>query len=133
MQVTVDTSVLMAVVLDEPNRKRAIAATRGKTLIAPGSLPWEFGNALSALAKRGLLTAERVGEAVETFHRIPVQLKEVKLERALPLAIQARVYAYDAYMLQCARQFDSPLLTFDGPMQVHARELGIELLDEEES
>lgn len=131
MQVTVDTSVVMAVVLDEPNRARAIAATRGKALIAPGSLPWEFGNALSALAKRGVLTARRVGEAVEAFHRIPVQLKEVDLERSLPLAIEGRVHAYDAYMLQCARQYDSPLLTFDGPMQVHARELGIKLLEEE--
>lgn len=133
MQVTVDTSVLMAVVLDEAGRERAIAATRGKSLIAPGSLPWEFGNALSALAKRGLLNAERISEAIVAFHRIPVQLKEVELERALPLVIQARMYAYDAYMLQCARQYDSPLLTFDGAMQVHARELGIDLLDEEES
>jgi predicted nucleic acid-binding protein len=45
MRAVVDTSALLAVVLNEPERANIIAATRGYDLHAPSLLPYEIGNA----------------------------------------------------------------------------------------
>ena len=39
------TSALIAVIVGEPERLRIIEFTTGNTLIGPGSIPWEIGNA----------------------------------------------------------------------------------------
>jgi hypothetical protein len=46
MDLVVDASVLIAVILNEPLKDQLIAVTRGATLISPTSLPWEVGDAL---------------------------------------------------------------------------------------
>lgn len=43
MDVVIDTSALIAVIVDEPERHRIIEFTTGNTLIGPGSIPWEIG------------------------------------------------------------------------------------------
>ncbi len=53
MQIVVDASALLAVLLAEAHREGVLAATRGVALCAPASLPWEIGNALSSGLKRG--------------------------------------------------------------------------------
>ncbi|MGB5687069.1 MAG: hypothetical protein WBM35_14775, partial [Candidatus Electrothrix sp.] len=52
----VDTCALIAVITDEPERARIVELTRGNTLIGPGCIPWEIGNAFSAMFKRKRLT-----------------------------------------------------------------------------
>lgn len=52
MEIVVDTSVIIAVIVDEPEKARLIESTKGASLIAPGSLYWEIGNAFSAMLKR---------------------------------------------------------------------------------
>lgn len=52
MAIVVDTSVIIAVATVEPSRPRLISAVEGAELIAPGCLPWEVGNAFSAMFKR---------------------------------------------------------------------------------
>ena len=49
-EVVIDTSALIAVLTAEPARERLIARTQGAELLAPGSVHWETGNALSHLA-----------------------------------------------------------------------------------
>ena len=49
MLLVVDTSVLLAVVLNEPSKAELVRLTTGAGLIAPLSLHWEFGNALSSM------------------------------------------------------------------------------------
>ena len=56
MDIVIDTSALLAVILGEPERNRIVELTYGKTLIAPGSVPWEIGNAFSAMFKQSRLT-----------------------------------------------------------------------------
>jgi uncharacterized protein with PIN domain len=41
MDIVIDTSALVAVILAEPERETIIEATMGNTLIGPGSIPWE--------------------------------------------------------------------------------------------
>ena len=42
----IDTLALLVVLLDEPERPALVARTQGAMLLAPGSVPWEVGNAL---------------------------------------------------------------------------------------
>lgn len=129
MDITIDTSAVLAVVCGEASRSRAIELTAGHALVAPASLPWEIGNALSAMIKRRRVTVSEANAAIDAYLAIPVRLVEVDLKHAMTFAKKLRVYAYDAYMLACAQQTVSPLLTLDNALSVHARSLGIELLE----
>lgn len=42
MQIVVDASAILAVLLNEPNRACLIEMTRDATLLTPGSTPWEI-------------------------------------------------------------------------------------------
>ena len=128
MEVVVDASALLAVVLDEPERGSVIAATVGATLISPMALPYEVGNALVALRKKSLLEEAEILPAWETTQRIPVQLVPVQMDAALALALAHGIYAYDAYYLHCSLSRRRPLVTLDRKMREVAGILGIQLL-----
>lgn len=129
MEVVVDASALLAVVLDEPERTPIIEATEEATvLIAPSALPYEIGNALIAMARRGRIENERVPEVWKATQKVPVQLVSVGVESAIELALANGIYAYDAYYLQCALSRQHPLLTLDRTMREVAETLGIRVL-----
>jgi len=113
MRYVADTNTFLAVALNRPERTWLLDVTAGCDLIAPAVLPYEVGNALSAMAKRRALTPERVEGVLNTVAEIPVELVEVDVRAALLLAVAAGIYAYDAYFLQCALQTGCPLLTLD--------------------
>nr|VFK12553.1 MAG: hypothetical protein BECKLPF1236B_GA0070989_10381 [Candidatus Kentron sp. LPFa] len=52
MKLVVDTSVVLAVLFNEPERDAIFSATKGCELIAPLSLPIEVGNAISLAFKK---------------------------------------------------------------------------------
>ena len=58
MDIVIDTSALIAVIVGEPEREKIIELTVGNTLIGPGSIPWEIGNAFSAMFKQNRLELE---------------------------------------------------------------------------
>ena len=49
MDIVIDISAIVAVIFNEPERKAIIKKTNGQTLIGPGSISWEIGNAFSAI------------------------------------------------------------------------------------
>jgi hypothetical protein len=51
MEFVIDTSALLAVIVAEPERGRIVELTAGHILIGPGSIPWQIGNAFSAMLK----------------------------------------------------------------------------------
>lgn len=129
LEVVVDTSALIAVLTAEPTRDRLIARTQGADLLAPGSVHWETGNALSALIKRRRLKLAEVQAALSAYARIPIRLVEVELGAALELADRFGLYAYDAYLMACARQHSAPLLTLDPRLRRAAHEAGVRVLE----
>ncbi len=129
MDLTVDTSALMAVVLNEATKHTLIRMTRGRELGSAPSVPWEVGNALSALVRRGTLDDAAARDALASFRRIPLRLADVSIDDALDLAAEQQIYAYDAYILVCARQYRTPLLSLDRRQIAAAREIGIEVLE----
>jgi predicted nucleic acid-binding protein len=47
MSLVIDANIVIACVMNEPDRDLLLKATSDVHLIAPASLPWEIGNALS--------------------------------------------------------------------------------------
>jgi len=97
--------------------------------VAPQVLPFEIGNALSAMAKRGALRAEETVKAWDVVQSIAVELRPIDLRLALEIALRFGIYAYDAYFLECALSVRAPILTLDKGMQRVARELNIHVLE----
>jgi predicted nucleic acid-binding protein len=124
-----DTNAFLAVALDEPEKSWLLQATKGVELAAPAVLPYEVGNALSALVKRKRLGADEAAEAWQVIQSIPVELVEVDIPASLLLAAEHGIYAYDAYFLQCAMRLKCPLLTLDRAMASVARALSIKLVE----
>lgn len=52
----------------------------------------------------------------------------VDIGHALEIAAQHRIYAYDAYFLECAIQTRSPLLTLDMKMKAIAESMKLDLI-----
>jgi hypothetical protein len=43
MEIVIDTSASLAVIVAEPERDRIVEPASGHSLIGPGSIPWEIG------------------------------------------------------------------------------------------
>jgi predicted nucleic acid-binding protein len=127
--IVVDTNIFLAVLLEEPEREAVIRLTSGQEIIAPAVLPYEIGNALSALVKKGRITGSEAEKVWSYSRQIPVQLKPVDIGAALSLAVQAGIYAYDAYFIHAAISYRASLLTLDRGMRRVAREANIEVLE----
>lgn len=129
MNVVADTSAFLAVVLHEPEREALIQAVAGHELIAPEVLPYEIGNALSAMLKRQRLSGDEALQAWEMVSTIPVTLKSVEIYSALQIAAEDKIYAYDAYFLECAKRYRAPLLTLDSGLRRVAVSQSVNLLE----
>jgi predicted nucleic acid-binding protein len=129
VELVVDASAVMAVLLEEPERGALIAATQGRELVAPPSLPWEIGNGLVAVVRRKRLSQAEALSAWTAWGEVRLRLIEVDVSRALALAFEHDLYAYDAYLLALAEQRRIPLLTLDRTLQRAARDAGVTLLE----
>lgn len=129
MNVVSDTNIYLAVVFNEPEKGHIIQLTAGHEAIAPEILPYEVGNALSAMIKRKQITHKEVLQAHKSINAIPVRLQAVDITQALKLAIDFNIYAYDAYFLQCAINQSCPLLTLDKRMKQVAQKLNIKVME----
>ncbi|MEA3362619.1 MAG: type II toxin-antitoxin system VapC family toxin [Thermodesulfobacteriota bacterium] len=129
MNVVVDTSALIAVIVNEPERNRIVELTTGSTLIGPGSIPWEIGNAFSAMFKQNRLTLDEARKGLIIFDDIPLRYIKPDFVNALQISKQANMYAYDAYFLDCAIKHKAPLLTLDQKLKRAAQNLNIETME----
>ncbi len=129
MDIVIDTSALLAVIVAEPERDRIVESTSGHMLIGPGSIPWEIGNAFSAMIKQRRLGLTEAQQGLKIFHSIPLRLVRVDLNNAISIANQIKLYAYDAYFLDCAVRHSAPLLTLDRGLERGARKLGVKLME----
>ena len=129
MDIVIDTSALIAVILDEPERDRIIELTASHKLIGPGSIPWEVGNAFSAMLKQDRLTIEDAQKGLAIFEEVPIQFSKPNFAHSLAIAHQANIYAYDAYVLDCAIRHKAPILTLDRKLIMTAKDLNAAILE----
>ena len=123
----IDTSAVLAVLLNEPTRSALISATEGYGLVGAPSLPWEVGNALVAGVRRRRLSAAAVLQAWASYQTVPVRLAQIDAGQALEIGVELGLYAYDAYVLETARAERLPLLTLDRGLARAAHRLGLRL------
>lgn len=129
MDIVIDTSALIAVIVGEPERSLIIKITEGNTLIGPGFIPWEIGNAFSAMFKRDRLTLDEAERGLSIFNTIPLRYIEPDFSNVLHLSKKTNMYAYDAYLLDCAIRHKAPLLTLDLKLKAAAQKIKIETLE----
>lgn len=129
MDIVADTNIFLAVSLNETEKRRIVSLTKDASITAPEILPYEIGNALSAMVKRKKLTKAEALEAEGVTNQIPVRLVNVDIHQSLQIAVEHNIYAYDAYFLQCAKTYSFPLLTLDKRMKQIAEHLGIQMLE----
>jgi hypothetical protein len=77
----------LAVALNEPEKDFIIQLTTGMVTIAPEILPYEIGNALTAMVKRKQITPNEAMSALSIANKIPVRLAQVDIPQALKLAL----------------------------------------------
>jgi predicted nucleic acid-binding protein len=129
MDVVIDTSALVAVIVGGPERSRIVEFTTGNTLIGPGSIPWEIGNAFTAMFKQNRLTLDEAKNGLVIFESIPLRYSQTDFVNALKISKQANMYAYDAYFLDCAIRHKAPLLTLDRKLKTSANNLNVETME----
>ena len=123
MELVVDTSVLLAVLLSEPERAKLVALTADADLIAPASV--QVGNALSSMLKRQRITIEQAKSILAAYDQIPIRLVDVSMKEAVTIAAELNMYAYDAYVIACARDQRIGLLSLDKALVAAAKQAGV--------
>ncbi len=128
-QVIIDTSAIIAVILNEPEKEKLIEITQNSELISPASVHWEIGNAFSAMFKRRRLNLKEAIKGFSEYAKIPIQFVDIDIESAFKIAEKSNIYAYDAYLLTCSKKYKAPLLTLDVQLQDIAMKNKIKVLE----
>ncbi len=127
-ELVIDASCILEYLLNQENKDSIVNKVGNSKLIAPACLPFEIGNAISKLIRRGLIS---IFEGVSVFHeyvRIPIRFIEPEISSAILIAGENKSYAYDAYYINVAEQMSLPLFTLDDQMQRIAADRGIRCL-----
>ena len=100
MDISIDTTALIAIITNEAHKEQLIQITEGFNLYAPGSVHWEIGIAFSAMLKRNRIDIIQAQLCLDAYHLIPIKFYDINLEHSLNLVAQLKIYAYDAYLIQ---------------------------------
>ena len=127
-----DASAIIAVIVDEPEAQIVINCTKNAKIVSPGIISFEIANALTRMMRKNIITAEeQMINLIKNFKLIPIKTVDVDLEKSLEIAWQYKIYAYDAFYLEAARRLQLPLMSFDGNMRKIGKELGLNVLGEQ--
>ena len=129
VSITIDTSVVIAVSAEEASKRALVRATRDAALVAPASVHWEVGNAVSAMLRQKRVQLAQAQAIVAAYRAIPLRLIDVEISDALRISDETGLYAYDAYVLACADALGTALLSLDSRMMTAAKDLGIEVME----
>lgn len=128
-KIVLDTSVVIALLASDEERPVILEKIRGTELVCSESITPEIGNAVSAMFKRQRITFEQGVAIVEGFARLPLSFVPYDLSRALELCHLHNIYAYDAYVVECAERLHLPLITLDARMMAVARTLTLPVIE----
>ncbi|GHU39451.1 twitching motility protein PilT [Spirochaetia bacterium] len=129
VDVLLDASSIMTIILNEPNRNIVVNLTKEATLLSPEMISFEIGNALVSLFKRHKLNKTEVLKAYEDFTKIPTRTLKPDMGKALKISCEYNIYAYDAYYLEMAYRLKIPLITFDRNMVAVGKNMKITILN----
>jgi predicted nucleic acid-binding protein len=129
MEILLDASAIMAVIADEPESDIVIKYTKDAIIVSPNTVPFEIANGLTKMMKKRIIdTQEKMIDIIKNFKKVPIKMVEIDLEKALKIAWEFKIYAYDAFYLEASKRLNLPLLTFDGGMKRVGKEIGLTVL-----
>ena len=129
MKVLVDANIFLAVILNEPEKSKVIKVTKNAELISPSVLPYEIGNALSAINKQKKLSHDAICRCYQIYKQIPVRLIEIDIANALTIALSYDIYAYDAYYLELAKRLKLAILSLDQKLIEVAHQMNLTCIE----
>ena len=129
VDIVIDTSAVIAVIANEPERPTIVGHTVGVKLAAPASLHWEVGNAFSAMFRRRRITLEQAKLAIRSYEQMMFKFIDTDLSQSLEMSDRLGLYAYDSYVLSCASNLRAPLLTLDRRLAAAAALVGVRVLE----
>ena len=130
MKIIADTNIFLSVALEEECKGEIVALTQGCDIYAPEILPYEIGNAISAMVKRKKIDRADAVSIFSITQKIPVKLVKVDIPKALSIANDNNIYAYDAYFIQCALSSSCSILSLDQKLNDVARSMNIQILEQ---
>ncbi len=83
------------------------------------------------MLKRSRINLEQALEAIDVYQEISLEIVEINLKDAVRLAGKFNIYAYDAYVLQCAIEHRLPLISLDKNLIDIAKREGIQVIEVE--
>jgi len=128
MEIITDACAIMSVIVKEPERDLVIKLTQNAVILSPNMISYEIANALTKMMKKKVIEKERMINAFSYFKNIPIKTIEIDIKKALEIAWDYNIYAYDACYLEAAKRLNLPLLTFDGNMIKVGKEIGLNIL-----
>lgn len=129
MEAIADTSIIIALLTSEKERQHILQLTEDYELVCATSIEAEIGNAVSAMFRRGRLSLQQGKAVIAGFNACTFRLLPLNLSRTVEISHQCAIYAYDAYVLECAERLNAPLLTLDAGMKRAAGHLNISLIE----
>lgn len=127
--IVADTSVIIALLANEKDRSSILPKIDGHELVCSQSIEPELGNAISKMFKQKRITLEQGKQIVEAFQQLKIRMIPINLHRILEISQKYNIYAYDAYVLECAEHLNAPLITLDDQMKEIANKLNILILE----
>ena len=134
MNAVIDTSVIGAWIMpdeDDPIDAAGHAFLRSTELRAPTHIDVEVGNLVRKAQRRGRVTAEQGGDALQAGIDILASVRRdgpPPLVAVLRLANAHDLTAYDAAYLELAIRHGAVLVTGDGPLARAAEKVGVRLI-----
>ena len=89
---------------------------------------YEIANALTKMMRKKIIEKKKMINAFNYYRIILIKEIEINFEKALEIAWDYKIYAYDACYLEAAKRLNVPLLTFDNNMSKIGIGLGINIL-----
>ena len=77
------------------------------------------------MLKRQRITIEQAMSILAAYDQIPIRLVDVSMKEAVTIAAELNMYAYDAYVIACARDQRIGLLSLDKALVAAAKQAGV--------
>ena len=129
MEIVVDASIFISIILNEPEKQTIIALTDGVEICVPDTIAFEICNAFTRMFKRKRLSEKQILQSFSLFKSIPLHIFTSDMTKILQLSCKYNLYAYDACYLELADRLSLPLLTLDKSMKAAARNMGVGIIE----
>lgn len=124
--IVIEASAMVDALVDQPANPALLALLADVELHAPTLLDYEVASALRGHSIAGLLTEQRMADAVEDFSALRIERYPLATMMRSVLDLKDNFTVYDAAYIVLAQALDAPLVTADTKL-AGAATLGVDV------